>query len=180
MPGLTCAKICLRVVAILATAHPKWLRRVGGIYNPLVMRRVLMRATRIRLILFAFGFLVIGGWLGAFVSERLSTYRGGIASEAISVQANEAFYAKDLMRAEQLAFKAIPLDPDSYLPYELLGDIFMQRNETAAAITAYSLALQKLTENKGHYRVVRHLDPSMRQQELALLRDKLAKLKMRA
>jgi len=138
-----------------------------------------MGAARIKPILFSLGLLAAGGWLGAFAGERLATYRGGIASEAICIQANEAFYAKDLTRAELLAFEAIPLDPDSYLPYEELGDIFIQRNETAAAITAYSLALQKLTANKGHYHVVRHLDPSMRQQELALLRDKIAKLKMR-
>jgi Tfp pilus assembly protein PilF len=139
-----------------------------------------MRTARIKLILFALALLGVGGWLGAFAGERLATYRGGIAAEATCIQANEAFYAKDLARAELLAFKAIPLDPDSYLPYEELGDIYIQRNETAAAITAYSLALQKLTENKGHYRVVRHLDPSMRQQELVLLRDKIAKLRMRA
>jgi len=137
-----------------------------------------MGASRIKLFLVALALLLAGGWLGAFASERLATYREGIASEAICIQANEAFHAKDLARAELLAFKAIPLDPDSYLPYEELGNIFIQRNETAAAITAYSLALQKLTENKGHYRVVRQLDPSMRQQELALLRDTIAKLKM--
>jgi hypothetical protein len=138
-----------------------------------------VRAIRIKFILFPLGLLVVGGWLGAFASGRLATYRGGIASEAICIQANEAFYAKDLSRAELLAFQAIPLDPDSYLPYEELGDIFIERNETAAAITAYSLALQKLIENKGHYRVIRHLDPSMRHQELALLRQKIAKLRVK-
>jgi hypothetical protein len=136
-----------------------------------------MRIAGIKPTLFALGLLVAGGWLGVFVSERLAVYRGGIASEAICIQANEAFHAKDFARAELLAFEAIPPDPDSYLPYETLGDIFIHRNETAAAITAYSLALQKLTANKGHYRVVRHFDPSMRQQELGLLREKIANLK---
>lgn len=139
-----------------------------------------MGTPRIKPILFSLGLLAAGGWLGAFAGERFAIYRGGIASEAICVQANEAFYAKNLSRAELLAFEAIPLDPDSHLPYVELGDVFIQRGETAAAITAYSLALQKLTANKGHYRVVRQLDPSMRQQELAQLRDKIAKLKMRA
>jgi hypothetical protein len=139
-----------------------------------------MRIAGINPTLFALGLLVVGGGLGAFTSERLAVYRGGIASEAICIQANEVFHAKDFARAELLAFEAIPLDPDSYLPYEMLGDIFIQRNETAAAITAYSLALQKLTADKGHYRLVRHFDPSMRQQELGLLREKIAKLNSKA
>jgi hypothetical protein len=136
-----------------------------------------MQTTKMKLTLVALGLLVIGGWLGAFASERLSIYRGGIASEAICVEANEAFHAKDLAGAERLAFKAIALDPDSYLPYDELGGVYLQQNEIASAIIAYSLALEKLTENRGHYRVLRHLDPSLREAQMVLLRDKIAKLK---
>jgi hypothetical protein len=92
------------------------------------------------------------------------------------IRTSQALGRNDVVGAETLAFEAIPFDPDSYLPYQTLGEVFARRHESAAAISAYSRAIEKLTGAKGHYRLMK-LDESMRRTELQLLREKIARLK---
>lgn len=138
-----------------------------------------MHLSKLKLVLFTIGLLVLGGFLGALTQQKLAITLGGISSEAKIAEAGQALDRNDLTRAESLAFDAIPLDPESYLPYQELGEVFSRRNETAAAISAYSRAVEKLTSQKGHYRLLQ-LDASMRQTELLLLREKIAKLRAKA
>jgi hypothetical protein len=136
-----------------------------------------MQLSKVKLILLALSTLIGGAVIGGFVQQELAIALGGITSEAKMVGASQALDRNDLAQAESLAFDAIPLDPESYVPYQTLGEIFSRRNETAAAISAYSRAVEKLTSPKGHYRP---LDASMKQTELSLLHEKIAKLKGKA
>jgi tetratricopeptide (TPR) repeat protein len=138
-----------------------------------------MQLSKIKLVLFALGMFVLGGLLGAFARQKLAITLGGISSEAKIAEAGQALDRNDLAHAESLAFDAIPLDPESYLPYQELGEIFSRRNETAAAINAYSRAVEKLNRQRGHYHLLQ-LDATMKQTELSLLREKIAKLKGKA
>lgn len=133
-----------------------------------------MQLSKFKLVLLALSMLILGAILGGFAQRELATSLGAITSEAKMAGASQALARNDLTKAESLAFDAIPLDPQSYVPYQELGEIFSRRNETAAAISAYSRAIEKLASPNGHYRP---LDASMRQTELSLLREKLAKLK---
>ncbi len=135
-----------------------------------------MNLSRIKLALIASGILLVGYLLGAIAQQRVTVTLGGITSETNIVEANPALDRNEPARAESLAFEAIPEDPESYLPYQTLGEVFSRRNETEAAISAYSRAIEKLTGQRGHYRLLQ-LDASMRRTELMLLRDKITKLR---
>jgi Tfp pilus assembly protein PilF len=135
-----------------------------------------MQLSKTRVFLYASGLLVLGAALGALGQQKWATYTGGIYSEVNIVEAGQALDRNDLARAESLALDAIPLDPESHLPYQMLGEIYSRRHETAAAITAYSRAEERLRGQRGHYRVLQ-LTPSMRQTDLMLLNEKIEKLK---
>jgi Tfp pilus assembly protein PilF len=138
-----------------------------------------MQLSKVKFTLFIFGMLIVGVFLGAFAQQSLTATLGGTACEAKIAEAGQALDRNDFARAEELSFEAIPLDPENYLPYQELGEVFSRRNETAAAIGAYSRAVDKLTAGKGHYRLLQ-LDTTMRQTELSQLHEKIAKLKARA
>jgi Tfp pilus assembly protein PilF len=135
-----------------------------------------MQLSKLKLAVLSLSLLVSGGVLGAFAQQKWTAYLGGTTSEVKIVEADQALERNDLNRAELLAFEAIPLDPESYLPYQALGEVFSRRNEPAAAISAYSRAVEKLTGQRGHYRLL-PLDASMKRTELLLLREKIAKLR---
>jgi Tfp pilus assembly protein PilF len=118
---------------------------------------------------------ILGIALGIMIQQRSAAAFGGTASDAKVAQADQALEKNDVPRAESLAFEAISLNPSSYLPYQVLGEVFSRRNEKLAAISAYSKALEKLAQPGGGSRIL-NLSSSMRQTEVQLLKQKIASL----
>jgi Tfp pilus assembly protein PilF len=119
--------------------------------------------------------LIIGVIVGALLQRTYSVVAGGASSEATVAMAEQALDRNDRTTAYSLAYHAIPTDPDSYLPYLVLSDVYSRQHEALAARGAYEIALRKLSGPGGHFRVLK-LDASMRQTERNLIRKKLVNL----
>lgn len=135
-----------------------------------------MQLSKVKFILLVLCFLVLGGIVGALLQKKVTIALGGISSEAKAALADQALDRNDLVHAEALSYEAIGLDPESYRPYQTLGGVFSRRGEVAAAIGAYSRAIDELNGPGGHFRLLK-LDQSLRQSDLVLLRARIAKLK---
>ena len=116
-----------------------------------------------------------GGILGALLAADAVVRRNGVVSEAMTAAASQALLHNQLDRAASLAFDAIEKDPDSYVPYVQLGEVYSQRGENVAAREAYTRSLAKLDGTGGNFQV-QSLSDSIRNTERRLiraLRDKL-------
>ncbi len=136
---------------------------------------IAMILSNFRLALIVLFCLIAGAISGFVLAQKYAATAGGASSEAMSALAAQYLAKNDLQQAELLAFDAIAADPQSYIPYVLLGDIFSRREEFAAARSAYLKALQKLDGPRGHFRVLQ-LDDQLRQGERRILQKKLESL----
>jgi Tfp pilus assembly protein PilF len=134
-----------------------------------------MMLSKIRLFVIVLTAVIVGAVGGFLVAPKYAATAGGAASEAMVALAGQALEQSDLQKAESLAFDAIASDPDSYVPYVVLGEVFTRRGDTSAARSAYSRALEKLEGPGGNFQVLK-LDEQLRDGERRVLHEKLERL----
>ena len=116
-----------------------------------------------------------GGILGALLAADAVARRNGVVSEALTAASWEALRRNQLDRAASISFDAIEKDPDSYVPYVQLGDVYTRRGENVAAREAYERSLAKLDGKGGNFQA-QILSDSIRKTERLLIRAKRDKL----